>query len=155
MNVGILLGFVKGRKEEGRKEKRKRKVEEGIFFFLIPFLIPLLSLPPLLLLLFLLFPPRYISNLLFSGLPNDLAWRVMVGMGAIPGLVLFVCIAMLPESPRWLFMHGFKGKYIDYVKKNNILDFLTPSLLGSKTNRTNKTKQNRRSQPSLKKSKIF
>ena len=34
------------------------------------------------------------------------AWRWMLGLGAIPGLVLSLGMLFLPESPRWLVSHG-------------------------------------------------
>ncbi|GAB0118617.1 sugar porter family MFS transporter [Acidisoma sp. 7E03] len=33
-------------------------------------------------------------------------WRYMLGIGAIPGLLLFGGMMLLPESPRWLLGHG-------------------------------------------------
>lgn len=45
----------------------------------------------------------YCVNLLFSGCH---AWRPMMGVGAIPGLVLMIGMIFLPESPRWLAMKG-------------------------------------------------
>lgn len=49
----------------------------------------------------------YISNYGFSKLPLKYGWRVMLGLGSIPaiGLALGIVLTM-PESPRWLVMHG-------------------------------------------------
>jgi len=33
-------------------------------------------------------------------------WRWMLGIGAIPGVILVIGMAILPESPRWLAGHG-------------------------------------------------
>jgi MFS family permease len=33
-------------------------------------------------------------------------WRWMLGIEAIPALLYFVCLAIVPESPRWLMMKG-------------------------------------------------
>jgi sugar porter (SP) family MFS transporter len=33
-------------------------------------------------------------------------WRLLVGLGAAPGLALTVALALLPESPRWLAARG-------------------------------------------------
>jgi sugar porter (SP) family MFS transporter len=40
------------------------------------------------------------------GLSPLSAWRWMVGLGAIPSLILFIGLFFLPESPRWLVKQG-------------------------------------------------
>lgn len=39
-------------------------------------------------------------------LPPDLGWRLAFGMGAILGLAILLVRRHVPESPRWLMMHG-------------------------------------------------
>src|SRR5881275_2373473 len=39
-------------------------------------------------------------------LPVDLGWRLCFGLGAILGLAILVVRRYVPESPRWLLMHG-------------------------------------------------
>ncbi len=38
--------------------------------------------------------------------PVDLGWRLAFGMGAVLGLAMLLVRRNLPESPRWLFIHG-------------------------------------------------
>jgi MFS family permease len=38
--------------------------------------------------------------------PMDVGWRLAFGIGAIFGLVVLVVRRHVPESPRWLFIHG-------------------------------------------------
>ena len=33
-------------------------------------------------------------------------WRWMLGVEALPALLYFACLLLVPESPRWLIMHG-------------------------------------------------
>ncbi|GJN34967.1 hypothetical protein PR202_gb23684 [Eleusine coracana subsp. coracana] len=49
----------------------------------------------------------YIADFALAGLPKTLNWRLMIGIGAAPPLFL-VASAMLvmPETPRWLVLHG-------------------------------------------------
>ena len=37
---------------------------------------------------------------------NSLNWRWMLGLEAIPALLYFACLYLVPESPRWLIMQG-------------------------------------------------
>src|SRR5881275_3095088 len=39
-------------------------------------------------------------------LPVDLGWRLAFGMGAVLGLAIIFVRRYVPESPRWLMMHG-------------------------------------------------
>lgn len=39
-------------------------------------------------------------------LPVDIGWRLCFGMGAILGLAILFVRRFVPESPRWLLMHG-------------------------------------------------
>ncbi|HTX32396.1 MAG TPA: MFS transporter [Solirubrobacteraceae bacterium] len=38
--------------------------------------------------------------------PNDVGWRIAFGLGAVLGLGILLVRRRLPESPRWLFIHG-------------------------------------------------
>ncbi|KAH9620589.1 hypothetical protein KSS87_005703 [Heliosperma pusillum] len=48
----------------------------------------------------------YVSNVAFSKLPTNLSWRFMLGIGAIPSIILTLAVFAMPESPRWLVMQG-------------------------------------------------
>src|SRR5271166_2203719 len=43
----------------------------------------------------------YLTGLAIEG---DGMWRVMFGLGAVPGLLFLLGLAFLPESPRWLML---------------------------------------------------
>ncbi|XP_010527592.1 PREDICTED: polyol transporter 5-like isoform X2 [Tarenaya hassleriana] len=51
----------------------------------------------------------YVSNFAFSKLPLHLGWRFMLGVGAIPSILLSIGVFAMPESPRWLVMQGRLG----------------------------------------------
>ena len=38
--------------------------------------------------------------------PEDLGWRLAFGLGAVLGLAILLVRRNVPESPRWLFIHG-------------------------------------------------
>ncbi|CAI0543275.1 unnamed protein product [Linum tenue] len=48
----------------------------------------------------------YISNYFLAGLPASLNWRVMLGLAALPALLVGFAVVFMPESPRWLVMKG-------------------------------------------------
>jgi MFS family permease len=41
-----------------------------------------------------------------SGLPVNVGWRVCFGLGVVLGVVVLLVRRNVPESPRWLFIHG-------------------------------------------------
>ncbi|KAF5448780.1 hypothetical protein F2P56_029284 [Juglans regia] len=51
----------------------------------------------------------YVSNYAFSKLPTHLGWRMMLGAGAIPAIIIGLLALGMPESPRWLVMQGRLG----------------------------------------------
>lgn len=48
----------------------------------------------------------YVSNYFFARLSLQVGWRIMLGLAALPSLLLAFFILRLPESPRWLVMQG-------------------------------------------------
>lgn len=53
---------------------------------------------------------RYVFNYALSGLPENINWRLMLGLAAIPAIVVAVGVMAMPESPRWLVMKGRLGE---------------------------------------------
>ncbi len=45
----------------------------------------------------------YATNLAFA---HSESWRIMLGLGVVPAVVLAIFVAFLPESPRWLALKG-------------------------------------------------
>ncbi|RBQ19274.1 MFS transporter [Spongiactinospora rosea] len=43
---------------------------------------------------------------LLNDLPLNIGWRVAFGMGVVLGLAILLVRRHVPESPRWLFIHG-------------------------------------------------
>src|SRR5919109_2443 len=47
----------------------------------------------------------------------DVGWRVAFGLGAIPGLCILFVRRNVPESPRWMFIHGYDREAEELVTR--------------------------------------
>ncbi len=43
-------------------------------------------------------------------------WRIMLGVIAVPAAIMFIGVWFLPESPRWLFLKGFRERAIEVFR---------------------------------------
>lgn len=57
----------------------------------------------------------YLSNYLLADLENN--WRWMFTSGALPAGCFFICVFLVPESPRWLISHSKIDKAKDVLEK--------------------------------------
>lgn len=48
----------------------------------------------------------YFTNLLFASSFGDDSWRWMLGSEAIPAILFFMLLFIIPESPRWLYKNN-------------------------------------------------
>jgi SP family arabinose:H+ symporter-like MFS transporter len=51
-------------------------------------------------------PPEATSLDMLNSWNGQMGWRWMFGVTAVPALLFFVCMFMVPESPRWLARNG-------------------------------------------------
>ncbi len=67
-----------------------------------------------------------IAIFLVAELPNDLIWRVTLGIGAVPAAIIFVLRYNLPETAIWLIRRGrfVEAKQVTMQMYNDPLDFL-------------------------------
>ncbi|MGF7077688.1 sugar porter family MFS transporter [Mucilaginibacter sp. UYCu711] len=61
-------------------------------------------------------------NYFLADLGND-AWRLMFGLGTIPGLIFLLGVFWLPESPRWLVKSGQDTQALSVLQKIGTSDF--------------------------------
>jgi sugar porter (SP) family MFS transporter len=57
----------------------------------------------------------YIVNWALKDAPNN--WRWMLGLGALPGLVLAIGMYFQPHSPRWLVENGQEDEALEVLKR--------------------------------------
>ncbi|BAT79935.1 hypothetical protein LR48_Vigan721s001500 [Vigna angularis] len=57
----------------------------------------------------------YLINLAFTTVPGT--WRWMLGVAAVPALTQVILMALLPESPRWLFRKGREEEAKEILRK--------------------------------------
>ncbi len=57
----------------------------------------------------------YFSNYMLADVENN--WRWMFTSGAIPAVLFFSCVFLVPESPRWLLTKGHVDKAKTVLKK--------------------------------------
>lgn len=48
----------------------------------------------------------FVAGYAFSGLSDNVSWRWMLGVGAVPPVIILLSLLIMPESPRWLVRHG-------------------------------------------------
>ncbi len=50
---------------------------------------------------------------------DRLNWRWMLGLEALPALLYFGCLSLVPESPRWLIMQGRENEALEVMAKTS------------------------------------
>jgi len=67
----------------------------------------------------------FLSNYVIAqALPPESAWRWMFGIVAVPSVLYFLVTLLLPESPRWLAIHGAPEKAVATMRR---LGFQNPA----------------------------
>jgi sugar porter (SP) family MFS transporter len=62
----------------------------------------------------------YLSNYFIAGIvggPESQAWRVMLGIAALPAAAFFLLLLGIPESPRWLVKRHRRAEAADVLRR--------------------------------------
>ena len=71
----------------------------------------------------------FVNYLILKNVENPLTnWRWMLGVEAIPSILYFFLLLLIPESPRWLLMKGKKEEALSVLIKVNGTEFATQEL---------------------------
>ena len=60
----------------------------------------------------------YLSNYLLANV-GDHSWRLMLGVQAVPAVAFLLFLFRVPESPRWLLLHGRRAEGEDVLRLIN------------------------------------
>jgi SP family galactose:H+ symporter-like MFS transporter len=64
----------------------------------------------------------YFGSFVLSLATGDGTWRLMLGMVAVPALIMFAGVFFLPESPRWLLLNGLRQQAESVFRKLHLDD---------------------------------
>ncbi len=61
----------------------------------------------------------YFSNYFILKTVTDpfINWRWMLGIEMVPAVIYFFCVLFIPESPRWLVMHGMESRAFEVLSR--------------------------------------
>lgn len=82
----------------------------------------------------------YVVDFLLKGLPETIAWRLMLGLAAIPAIILFFGVLALPESPRFLIkLNKFDEAktVLGFIRKPEEVDIEFEQIISSSTQEKN------------------
>ncbi|MGI4822300.1 MAG: sugar porter family MFS transporter [Janthinobacterium lividum] len=79
----------------------------------------------------------YLSNYLLANV-GEHSWRLMLGVQAVPSVAFLVFLLRVPESPRWLLLHGrlAEGKEVLRLISPSTVDADTAAILQAQSQTT-------------------
>jgi MFS transporter, SP family, arabinose:H+ symporter len=80
----------------------------------------------------------YFSNYMLADLENN--WRWMFTSGAVPSVLFFLSVFLVPESPRWLLSKGFTEKAKEILAKISGAADVETQVLAIQASRQNEVK---------------
>jgi len=74
----------------------------------------------------------YLTNYFLAGYGGSDAWRYMLAVMAVPALLFFLLLFLIPESPRWLIGKGFETQGREVFERLGQLSVLQDTGLAAK-----------------------